>query len=341
MSFRCDIEKLKDLNIKDISIDSIYRSNRELNIGDLFGNEFIINIRSLEQERDSLKQKVDEITSTIISKGGFPNYFGIQRFGSVRPITHIIGKHILKKDYKEAVLTYIANPLEEEPEESLNARKRLEKDMDFREALEYYPKYYTFERSMIHHLVEHPDDWIGALNTTPDNLKMMFVHAYQSYIFNKILSERIRKGIPLNEPIFGDIVLPLNKKNLPDHHTYIHVDDTNIENITDLVKRGLGFISGPLIGNEEKYSDGEMGEIERKISRIDGIENRDFSISDIEGLSSRGIRRELVAPAFDLRYRIMDDVDEMLKLQLNFSLFKGSYATSFMREFMKGSILDY
>lgn len=279
MSFRCPIEEVLDLSIKDVEISDPYRSNRDLSIGDLFGNEFDIIIRDIPHDENRTISIVKSALDDLIALGGFPNYFGIQRFGSVRPITHLIGKHILRGDYDKAVMTYVAYPLDDEPGESFDARSRLEKDKDFVEALEYYPKFYTFERSMIHHLAHNPGDWIGALNTTPDNLKMMFIHAYQSYIFNKILSERIRREIPLNEPIIGDIILPLNKKNLPDHHRYIEVNSSNIEDVTTTLKKGLGFISGPLMGNEEKFAGGEVGEIERSISSIDGIVHSNFILA--------------------------------------------------------------
>lgn len=341
MSFRCDPATLSSIILKDVNIDVMYMSNRQLTIGDLYGNNFHVTISGIEKNR----KKTEEIARDVIEKlndlGGFPNYFGIQRFGTVRPITHLIGKDIIKGDYRNAVMTYIGNPLEGEMELSFNARKKLENELDFQEALDYYPKFYSFERSMIHHLTRDPDDWIGALNTAPENLKMMFVHAYQSYIFNRILSERIRLDIPLNEPIVGDIILPLNKENLPDNHRYIEVKGSNIEEMTTLVRKGLGFISGMLMGTQENYSSGQMGEIERKIASMDGIGHEDFRIDEIEKISSKGIRRQLVSPVFDLKWKMAEDHIKTRSMHLRFSLYRGSYATSFLREFIKGSIMNY
>jgi tRNA pseudouridine13 synthase len=259
----------------------------------------------------------------------------------LRPITHIIGKYILQRDFEKAVMTYAANPMPYDELESSTARSRLEKERDFAEAMKYFPKILSFERSMIAHLSKKPDDWVGALSTLPDNLLMMFVHAYQSYIFNKVLSERIRKGYPIDRPITGDIVLPLNKQNLPDHHRFISVDHGNIEEVTELVSKGLGFVSGVILGAEEPFCQGEMGEIERKIAAMDGISHSDFDIHEIPGLSSKGLRRELLSPVFDLKYRVLTDPDWGSMMELNFSLFKGTYATSFLREIIKGDILDY
>ncbi len=341
MSFRCPSEDVSRISLKDVKIENIYRSNRELNIGDLFGNEFNIRIRNIDMVMEETKKRAQGVMDQIIAGGGFPNYFGVQRFGAIRPITHLIGKSILKRKFEEAVMIYVANPLPNEPKESFECRSRLQKEMDFKDALTYYPKTLSFERSMIQYLSRNPDDWIGALGTLPENLSMMFVHAYQSYIFNKVLSERIRRGIPLNQPIIGDMILPLNKKNLPDHYRYIEVTGSNHDEVNELVSNGLGFVSGMLMGYEEKYASGEMGEIERSIALIDGIYPEDFNIFEMAGLSSKGVRRELLSPVFDLKWRVLDQKDNGSMVELKFSLFKGTYATSLMRDIMKAGILDY
>src|SRR5512136_1147114 len=106
----------------------------------------------------------------------------------------------------------------------------------------------TFERTMIAHLIDKPGDYLGALRTLPKNLLMMFVHAYQSYLFNRILSERIRAGLPINEPLVGDLVLPLNKLNLPDHDNPIPVTAENLDKAVKNSREGKAFVAGVLYG---------------------------------------------------------------------------------------------
>jgi tRNA pseudouridine13 synthase len=341
MSFRCPKEDVENISIKDVKICNIYQSNRELTIGDLFGNDFKIRINDIPNTKICTERRIKEVIDKLLEEGGFPNFFGIQRFGSIRPITHLIGKFILKRDFKKAVMTYIANPLPNEPEQSRIPRERLEKEMDFNEAMKYYPKIYSFERSMIHHLSSNPEDWAGAIEVIPDNLRMMFIHAYQSFIFNKLLSERIRKGISLSVPTPGDLIVPLNKKNLPDHYRFIEVDNSNLEDTTRLIKKGLGYISGILMGNEIRFAGGEIGEIERKIVANDGIKQNDYDIYEIKGLSSKGIRREILSPIFDLKWKVNEKDQNSSELDIMFTLFRGSYATSLLREIMKGDHLDY
>lgn len=338
-SFDHPIEKVRSLRIPDMDIIEAYTSNRELELGNLIGNHFNITVRDVERDNTEMQQIIESCLRKIIEIGGYPNYFGIQRFGALRPITHLVGKHIVHGDPKRAVMTYVGNPLEGESEEIYLARKKLEEEMDFEEAVTYYPAKYIFERTMIHHLKRKPEDWCGALDRLPDNLKMMFVHAYQSYIFNRILSERMNMGLPINEPVIGDLVLPLNRKGLPDHYNSIMVNDTNIEHMKELVAKRKAFVSGAILGMESAIATGEMGEIEHRIIENENISPEDFRISGISRISSKGMRRELLAPIFDLKWRFVDRNGPAP--QFDFSLFRGTYATSFMREIIKGEILDY
>ena len=167
-----------------------------------------------------------------------PNFFGVQRFGIARPITHLVGKYILKNDFEKAVMTYIAHPIKGEDEESYEARKFLEETRDFEEALKLYPKKLVFERRIIEHLALHPNEWKEALLKLPKNLVRIFLHAYQSYLFNKILSRRIKKGLPLNEAVEGDIVIPWENEMVIQSNEGIKVNKVNKEKINKQIKRG-------------------------------------------------------------------------------------------------------
>jgi len=208
MSFPVPADRLMQLSLHQIAISDPYPAKRGITIGDLVGNAFTIRVTETELHDDALSTAVADTTEQLEALNGFPNFFGVQRFGAVRPITHEVGKWIVKGDLEKAVMTYAANPLPNEREESREARKRLQEEGDFEQALSYYPKIMTFERTLIGHLSRNPGDHAGAISTLPSNLQMMFVHAYQSFLFNRMLSERVRRGIPLDRPVEGDVVLP-------------------------------------------------------------------------------------------------------------------------------------
>jgi tRNA pseudouridine13 synthase len=334
MSFyNIPIDKLSEVKIKDVEIENIYTSGHPIKIGNLIGNIFEIIVRNIDRKIKS--DCVKDVASFIVKYGGFPNFYGVQRFGVVRPITHVVGKYIVKSDFEKAAMSYIANPMEGEDEESYLLREQLEKTYDFSEALKSYPNKLNFEKAILNKLVVNPKDFVGALKELPKNLLTMFVYAYQSYLFNRILSERIRKKLPLNEAIAGDIVLPI-KKGVIDQN-YIMVRENNIEKVNKQISKSKAAISGVLFGSDSVFSDGEMGEIEHKIIDSEKIDPRDFIIPDITYISSLGSRHLLLAFIKGLDFKLI--ADELNKdkraLILKFELQKGCYATSLLREFMK------
>ena len=189
---------------------------------------------------------------------------------------------------------------------------------------------------MIGHLTDKPGDYLGALRTLPRNLLMMFVHAYQSYLFNRILCERIRRVIPINRPVIGDMVLPLNKLNLPDHDNPILVTKDNLEKATRNADTRKAFVSGLLYGTESGFAEGPMGEIEKDIVEKENIGHMDFQIVGLREASSKGTRRELLAPYKDLKMEFEEGT-----AKFSFSLNKGCYATALLREFMKADMSHY
>ena len=332
MSFNAPIEAVQSLAIPDVEILDAYRARRMISIGDLVGNRFKIGVADIDAGVDA-KAICDSVRAKLDSIGGSPNFFGIQRFGSVRPITHLIGKDLIRGDFEGAVMRYVANPMDEEGSEANDARRVLQETRDFERAFREFPMKLSFERTMIGHMKDNPTDYLGALRLLPYNLLMMFVHAYQSHLFNRILSERIRKGMSLREPEVGDLVLPLSKTNVPDHDNSILVSVDNLEKATRNAKEGKAFVSGLLYGTESVFADGRMGEIERKIVEAEEISKLDFQIVGLREASSKGSRREILSSYKDLAINVGEG-----EATFQFTLTKGCYATTLMREFMKAEI---
>ena len=326
-------EDLSKVKIKDVVMENIYSSDRPVKIGNLLGNRFEIATRNIG--RYIKPKQIQDVVSFIVDNGGFPNFYGVQRFGIIRPITHVVGKYIVCGDFEKAVMSYIANPVDEENEDSYKLRERLQKTYDFSEALGSYPKYLNFEKAILNKLVANPEDFVGALEGLPKNLLTMFVYAYQSYLFNRILSERIRRKLPLNKAIVGDVVLPIRKGIIDENG--IRVTENNIKKVNKQVFEEKAFVSGLLFGCDSEFLEGEMGEIEHKIIDMEKLDPRDFIIPEIPYLSSSGSRRPILAFVKNLGFELSDDSlnNGKLMLTLKFELQKGCYATSLLREFMK------
>ncbi len=325
-----DPEALQSLRLKDVEVRETFRASRPLELGDLIGNRFRILVRDLAATGAAAEATVGETTRQLEAAGGFPNFFGIQRFGSVRPITHVVGRHIVRGQFREAVETYVANPIEGEDPESFEVRAALEASGDVKGALHAYPRNYTFEKAILNHLAAHPEDYVGALRSLPLNLLIMFVHAYQSFLYNRILSERMRRGLPVREPVVGDVVLPADRRGLPDRERAIEVSEDNVERVAGRCREGKAWVSAVLYGSESRFAEGEMGEIERTVVLAEGLRPEDFIVPDLPRVSSRGTRREILAPIRGLQASV-----DGSSLGITVELTRGAYATCLVREYAK------
>jgi tRNA pseudouridine13 synthase len=337
-------------------IEVVGRAGRPILFGDLAGNAFEIVVRDTENT-DSAASVVadlrafaggddpaaggDRSSDATLPDGeptvGVPNYFGQQRFGSRRPVTHEVGLAIARGQWREAVLAYVGNPHEREPESTREARAYVDETHDWAGALDKLPGALGYERSICHRLVENgadgPDDFRDALEALPSNLQSLFVNAAQSYVFNRILSERLERGLPFDRPVEGDVVCFRDSDApedfpIPDADRTQRVTAKRLSTVERHCERGRAFVTAPLVGTDTELGGGEPGDIAREVLDDLGLERGDF---DLPGaFDSDGTRRAILLRT-DLGVE-RDDAD----LTFSFSLPKGSYATVLLREFRKG-----
>ncbi len=330
MSFKADESKLNDLDINDVEIKETFTSHRSLQIGAHKRNIFEVQIRDMKVDNDEALERADRTGKKIEDEGGFPNWFGVQRFGTIRPITHIVGKKLTKGDFKGAVETYVGAPQEKENDECYEARKYFEETGDIEGALERYPSMLTFERRILKRLKKDPEDHVSALQTLPHNLLMMFIHSYQSYLFNRMISLRLKRDLPLNDVLLGDVILPTDKDGLPNKDTKVEVKERNLTKASSMVREGKAYVSGTLYGHKSELLKGEPGDIEKTIIEEEDVKKEDFIIPEISSISSTGTRRSIFTPVKDFNWSLRGNA-----LCIKFGLNKGSYATTLLREFMK------
>jgi len=184
--------------------------------------------------------------------------------------------------------------------------------------------------------INKDEDSLSAFHSLPKNLQKLFVHAYQSYLFNLILSQRMEQNLPFNVAIAGDVVCFHNEFGFPDPDKVEKVTANKIEGMNRLLKRGRAFVSAPIFGYETEFADGVVGAIERKVLEGEAIEPDNFYIEKMPELSSKGTSRPVLLRV-ELKAEISDDElnPGQLKVKLNFFLPKGTYATVLLREYMK------
>jgi len=312
-------EAVGQVHLKDITLEVVGRSQHSLILGCLAGNRFDITIRDCIPE--DLAERVEAVTA--VAARGVPNYYGLQRFGVVRPVTHLVGERILKGDYEGAVATYVGRAYPRESEAVRQARTRFAETRDPRAALADLPVQMTYERSMVNHLVANPGDYAGALRVLPPKLLSLLVSAFQSYLFNCALSSRIEAGLTLTEPEAGDRLLFSNGRE-------DIVSARNRQAALLQIRRGRCRIALFISGAEPVTSHGPMDEIMQDLMQKSGVNAGDFErASRFVATKFAGVLRPISLSA-DVQAEISDT-----SVRLRFTLPPGHYATTVCREYMK------
>ncbi|MDZ7701859.1 MAG: tRNA pseudouridine(13) synthase TruD [Halobacteriales archaeon] len=326
--------------IDGAELEPVGRFGRALQFGDLAGNEFEVTVADAERPG-----RAEAVTGELASFGGVqdpdsdgatavgvPNFFGHQRFGSIRPVTHTVGRHVVREDWEGAVMAYLGSPTEDEPEGTRAARRFVEETRDWAQAAERFPRGLSFERALCHRLAEADDDspeaFRAALDALPWNLRRLFVHAAQSEAFNRILSRRLERGLPFDRAVEGDVVCFSEQAGglvVPDPDRTQRVTAERVGTVNRHLERGRAFVTAPLVGTETALGDGEPGEIERAVLEALDLAPADFDLPEPYG--STGTRRAAL-----LRTSVEVRADP---LEFRFALPAGAYATVLLREYLK------
>ncbi|HDI32149.1 MAG TPA: tRNA pseudouridine(13) synthase TruD [Thermofilum sp.] len=311
-----------------VKVHKAFRRPFKLKPGMLYGNEFEIRISDIPLSPDDIKTFTDKVLEELREIGGVPNFYGYQRFGTIRPNTHMIGLRIIRGEFKEAIEELLFHIYPAEPERSKKARVMLRDDGDFERAIEYFPLRLHQERTIIRYLAKHPGDYIGALRALPIEVRRLFIGAYQAFLFNKMLSCRLRKGLPISNALPGDIVVVFRERNRIGG--VMRVNEANVEKINELIARGAVSLVLNVYGYDTIPARGPQGEIEREVLKEQGISIESFKLRHMPEIATRGTLRVASFMPEDLDYKVKDR-----ELFLKFRLKKGMYATVFLREIMK------
>jgi|SRR3989338_698308 len=245
-------KNFENIKLNNIKLKYLGNGKDSISLGDLEGNEFTITIRNLGNNEI---KKIKGIENKIIK---IPNIFGPQRFSRNN---HLVGKAIIKKDFRKAVGLL-----------SENSGK--------------------IEDEIWGYMKNNKNDYAGALRLIPLKTRKLFVHSYQSFLFNNIVAEYVKD----------------NKKELK--NVQIPIIGFNFE-IASIKNKALKKIIQKILDDEK-------------------INPRDFIISQIPELTSEGGFRDLFFELKGLK--ILEIKDDELnkgkkKAEISFTLPKSCYAT--------------
>lgn len=287
----CREVDLENVAIKDVTLRFV-GYGRPLKLGLLLGNFFKIRVR------DTTPELLPNILKEAKEKGGFPNYFGIQRFGEKRSVNHIVGKLLLLGKYEEAAEVFLGYP--GNGMEGDEARKKFLETKNVDLALEEFPKFLRYERAMLYKYRE-TGSWKRSFLALPRPILRIFIHAFQSYLFNLYISRRIEEGFPLNEALPGDIVVQV-KKGIPLRDRTYRVTESNLDFVNEKIMQGEAMVSGPIFGYSYRRSHGIPGRLEDEILEEAGVSLENFKRLP-KPMREPGGRRELLIKPRGFRYK--------------------------------------
>lgn len=319
-----------DLGLPRVDLREAYRAKDGLVLGHHYGNAFDIHVTELSAPPDEAVTAVRATERELRDRGGFPNFFGPQRFGEVRPITHLVGRAIVGGALDEAVELYLtALPLGRSEGPGDDARRAYAAHRDPAQALAEFPREYRFERTLLEHLV-HGHTAERALRGLSRELRLLFVHAYQALLFNRWASRRHALGLPFDRPVVGDRILRLGRDGTVRSQEAVPVSTDNQVECAEQVRRGRALVAGPLIGYETPEVAGPAGELLEPILSDERVDRGMFRLPRTPEIASRGAWRPVLLPLPPLSL-----APDATGLSFRFALPKGAYATVLLREFLK------
>ncbi len=331
------VKKLKNLKLDNIYIRNIFPSKNSVKLGHNWGNHFIITLRDIKHIPDQIK-KIEELFN-YLRIHGFPNYYGLQRFGTFRPNSHIIGRLILEGQFKKAYEEFVINDYPTELPQSQKVRAELAKTGDLDKALNSFPTGLEYERIMIKFLIDNPGDYEGAVYHLPKYLIKLLISSFQSYLFNKMVSLRVHQEKFLDKPVKGDVFSILDEENgniTQIKYTYGGRYDDYLQEARNLNRAK---IIVPLVGYKTDLDDFPyMKTLFLEIIKNERISLNLFKNKLLEMYEFKGSFRPIIVKPVGLKileYSADDLFPNRYKMKIEFSLQKGSYATLLLREIVK------
>ena len=312
--------RLKSLGLKDASaiteqfVFTTYKTNKHIEI-----NEPKYNLKKVgftdkvlskkEMLGNRFRIKIDVASNELAKFNEFDkilNFYGYQRFGSRRPVTHRIGRAMIQKDFARAVDLLLSFTSEYDRAENTKLRELMSDASKYPEALKTIPKSMDLEKIALKEMIEHNDP-VRALRALPLSIRRFFVQSYQSYIFNHTLSRSLDAGEELFCPQSDDVCYNKNGEL------------GKFEN--DPLQR----LSIPFVGYSY-YKKTRFHYYIEKILQDEEITHKDFFSKEIQEISSEGGFRNSTIKCEG--YSVNDNI-------VSFSLSRGSFATIVLREIIK------
>jgi tRNA pseudouridine13 synthase len=303
-------EQAMALELAGVRILSARYHRNKLRLGHLAGNRFEIRLRGVGE--GALETALDVLH--VLEQVGVPNLFGQQRYGSLGN-SHLIGAALLRRNFAEAAAQIVGDPAKIGNERWRQGAEAFAAG-DLAVALAALPPRMRDERRMIEALRagRTAEEAVLAL---PRKLLRLYLSAFQSALFDRLVAMRLGT---LETLWAGDLAFK------HDNGACFVVEDPAAEQ--PRADRFEISPSAPLFGYKVTLAQGQAGLLERALLDKERLQLESFRLTG--GLGMEGERRPLRIPLAGAAAR--QEGDDLI---VSFSLPKGSYATSVLREIMK------
>lgn len=291
---------------------------RHLTPADLLGNRFTVVVREIPQEiSEQLDRRIDALL-----RHGYPNYFDEQRFGSLPSDgSPSIGKWIAKRDAERALQTYLTIPFRGDPPSVRQFKEKAAahwKDWDMLFRLAPRPSNY---RSVLTYLRDHPQGFRKALQLIPHRLLSIYLSAYQSLLWNRIVSYYLAETVP-------------------GPHIELVIGSESVIVPTDLSEGDVSRLRStkvPLPHHKAIFPDERWQQV---VSRV--LEEEELSLADLKArilqkaYYSRSSRSIWIVPSELAISSLEKDSSDTVQAIFRFVLPPGSYATLLLQVLLEG-----
>jgi len=281
----------------------------------VLGNSFAIVMRDA---CSGVEEKIEDAYRVCRARR-LPNFFGLQRFGNRDPVTHLIGRELVAHKFEGAVMHLVATPRRNDEKRVMEARE-MAWDGKYSSALEAFTEKQDLEKTLLRRLVRKRDDFLGALRALPIAVRRFFVHAYQSYVFNRTMTKALLGSLDISAAVRGDNWSRLRQDGLTLEEVHGAKEDPKTGALP-LVQ---------LVGYAYRDYGSRFDRLVMEVLEEENLRPEHFYLKDAQEMSAEGGFRRASLTATGMGYACSER-----NASLSFALARGGYATTLLREIIK------
>jgi tRNA pseudouridine13 synthase len=198
----------KDLTLGDCSVTNLGRLPHPYSSQHVRANGFTIRLRSLSEPQ--VARSVRAIAE--VSDVGVPNYFDDQRFGSVGDGSTFVAREMVLGNFERALQLSLTSPYEHDRAEGKHEKAiLLAKWGDWPDCRARLRPGHA--RGIVDYLIHRPSDFRGACARLQPELQGLYLSAWQSHLWNRMLSRWLTDRIATDQLMHirlktDDVVMP-------------------------------------------------------------------------------------------------------------------------------------